>query len=75
MSITPSFERLKKRWYSGKSKKSKVFWQEGFTFAIFRVLYADYQQFTQGETPPKNRLVFTEGFTSLYHLIISLLYP
>ena len=57
-----------------KVKKSKVFRQEGFTFAIFRLLHFDYQQLTQGETPPKTHLVFIEGFTLLYYLIINPLY-
>ena len=57
-----------------KVKKSKVFRQEGFTFAIFRLLHTDYQLFTQGETPSKNNLVFIEGFTLLYCLIINQLY-
>ena len=58
-----------------KVKKSKIFRQEGFTFAFFRLLQFDYQQLTQGETPPKFYFVFTEGFTSLYCLTINPLYP
>ena len=41
---------------------------------IFMLLHIDYQWLTSGETPPKNHLVFTEGFTLLYYLIINPLY-
>jgi hypothetical protein len=70
-SITPSVERQKNVGIVMKVKKSKVFRQEGFTFAIFRLLHIDYQQLIQGETPPKIHLVFIGGFTLLYCLIIN----
>ena len=41
---------------------------------IFMLLHIDYQWLTSGETPPKNHLVFIEGFTLFYCLIFNKLY-